>query len=670
MLNIKRLYTFILQTFLPLLVMTFGICLFIVLMQFIWKYIDDMVGKGLDMIVLGELLFYAALYLVPMALPLAILLASLMTFGNLGERLELLAIKASGISLVHTMRPLIATIVLISIGAFFFQNNVMPVAQVKMFSLLYSIRQKSPELDIPEGVFYKEITGYNVYVREKDKTGLLKDMMIYDYSQGFERASVMVADSGRLKISADKMFLVLTLHQGESFENIRQQQNSRRSSQNEAVPYRRESFSQKDILIEFDANFTRTDESLLQNQYVGKNLKDLQLSIDSMGIRLDSINSLTVRAIISQSYQKSLATIATGEDSNEPIKMTTIRPDIATVDFDSLFQATTLGNKSAILNRAKGSIDNIKNEYLFRSISASDESYKLRRHMTEWHSKFTLSFSCLVFFFIGAPLGAIIRKGGLGVPVIISVLLFIFYYIVNNIGFKMARDGVWAIWQGMWLSSAVLAPMGVFLTYKANNDSVLFNTEAYGTYIRKLLKVRPKKAIEEIDVVPEKVKDLSELNADSALVERLKGFDDNTLKDIIRNYRHYQFDESTLPVVLAILKERGNDFWGVHLKNLNYDDSAGSIKGFTTNMTIAAVAYLLFLISFFMDMTYILIMMFIYSLYLVKGFIYYFDFYSYIDKRTDNNTVSLKCLGLFLLPIIIFPILRKEMKKDLNKIKW
>ena len=650
--------------------MTFGICLFIVLMQFIWKYIDDMVGKGLDMIVLGELLFYAALYLVPMALPLAILLASLMTFGNLGERLELLAIKASGISLVHTMRPLIATIVLISIGAFFFQNNVMPVAQVKMFSLLYSIRQKSPELDIPEGVFYKEITGYNVYVREKDKTGLLKDMMIYDYSQGFERASVMVADSGRLKISADKMFLVLTLHQGESFENIRQQQNSRRSSQNEAVPYRRESFSQKDILIEFDANFTRTDESLLQNQYVGKNLKDLQLSIDSMGIRLDSINSLTVRAIISQSYQKSLATIATGEDSNEPIKMTTIRPDIATVDFDSLFQATTLGNKSAILNRAKGSIDNIKNEYLFRSISASDESYKLRRHMTEWHSKFTLSFSCLVFFFIGAPLGAIIRKGGLGVPVIISVLLFIFYYIVNNIGFKMARDGVWAIWQGMWLSSAVLAPMGVFLTYKANNDSVLFNTEAYGAYIRKLLKLRPKKAIEEIDVVPEKVKDLSELNVDSALVERLKGFDDNTLKDIIRNYRHYQFDESTLPVVLAILKERGNDFWGVHLKNLNYDDSAGSIKGFTTNMTIAAVAYLLFLISFFMDMTYILIMMFIYSLYLVKGFIYYFDFYSYIDKRTDNNTVSLKCLGLFLLPIIIFPILRKEMKKDLNKIKW
>jgi Predicted permeases len=672
MLNIKRLYTFILQTFLPLLVMTFGICLFIVLMQFIWKYIDDMVGKGLDMVVLGELLFYAALYLVPMALPLAILLASLMTFGNLGERLELLAIKASGISLVHTMRPLIATIVLISIGAFFFQNNVMPVAQVKMFSLLYSMRQKSPELDIPEGVFYKEITGYNVYVREKDKSGLLKDMMIYDYSQGFENASVMVADSGRLKVSADKMFLVLTLHQGESFENIRQQQDSRRSSQNEAVPYRRESFSQKDILIEFDANFTRTDESLLQNQYVGKNLKDLQLSIDSMEMKLDSIKDLTVRTIVSQSYQRTFMPIVDEDESSspEPVRMTAIKSDIATVDFDSLFQASTLGNKSAILNRAKGSVDNIKNEYLFRSISTSDESYRLRRHMTEWHSKFTLSFSCLVFFFIGAPLGAIIRKGGLGVPVIISVLLFIFYYIINNIGFKMARDGVWAIWQGMWLSSAVLAPMGVFLTYKATNDSVLFNTEAYGAYIRKLLKIKPKKAIEEIDVVPEKVKDLSELNADSALVERLSSFDDNTLKDIIRNYRNYQFNESTLPVVLAILKERGNDFWGVHLKKLNYDDSTGSMKGFTTSMKIAIVTYLLLLISFSLSMTYILIMMSIYSVCLVKGLIYYFDFYSYIDKRISNSTISLKSLGLYLLPIIIFPILRKEMTKDLNKIKW
>ena len=210
-----------LQTFLPLFLMTFGICLFIVLMQFLWRYIDDMVGKGLGIPVLAEMFMYAALFLVPMALPLAILLASLMTFGNLGERLELLAMKSAGVSLIHIMRPLIVTLLFVSVGAFFFQNNVMPVVQVKLYTLLYSMRQKSPELDIPEGSFYKDIPGFNVYVKKKDpKDGLLKDVMIYDYSEGFSNARVIVADSGRLKTSADKLFLVLSLFNGESFENV------------------------------------------------------------------------------------------------------------------------------------------------------------------------------------------------------------------------------------------------------------------------------------------------------------------------------------------------------------------------------------------------------------------------------------------------------------------
>lgn len=286
MLKIKRLYTFMLQTFLPLFLMTFGICLFIVLMQFLWRYIDDMVGKGLEILVLAEMFMYAALFLVPMALPLAILLASLMTFGNLGERLELLAMKSAGVSLVRIMRPLIVTIGMISIGAFFFQNYAMPVVQVKLYTLLWSMRQKSPELDIPEGVFYSEITGFNVYIKEKDnKTGLLRDMMIYDYSNGFNNASVIVADSGRLKTSADKMFLVLSLYNGESFANLKSQ--SKTSGVKSAVPYRRETFESRDILIEFDANFSRTDESFMQNQFMGKNLHDLQTYIDSMGVRLD-----------------------------------------------------------------------------------------------------------------------------------------------------------------------------------------------------------------------------------------------------------------------------------------------------------------------------------------------------------------------------------------------
>lgn len=490
-----------LQTFLPLFLMTFGICLFIVLMQFLWRYIDDMVGKGLGLSVLGEMFIYAALFLVPMALPLAILLASLMTFGNLGERLELLAMKSAGVSLIHIMRPLIITISIISIGAIFFQNNVMPVVQVKLYSLLYSMRQKSPELDIPEGVFYGEITGFNVYVKKKDNnTGLLKDMMIYDYSEGFNKVRVIVADSGRLKTSADKLFLVLSMYNGESFENLKDQGNTTSKA---AVPYRRETFKTKEILIAFDANFSRTDESFMQNQYMGKNLEDLQSSIDSMTVKLDSIKEINSKAIYDASYKKSLT-------MNRPASETPQIPEnnkkeqpapVVALNFDSLYQAQPPSGQATLLARAKSAAENVKAEYYFKAASVSDEAYKVRRHLTEWHNKFTIAFACLVFFFIGAPLGAIIRKGGLGMPVVISVILFIFYYIINNIGFKMARDGVWEAWQGMWLSSAVLAPLGIFLTYKAVNDSVILNSDTYLNAIKNFIGKRSGRKVEKKEVI-------------------------------------------------------------------------------------------------------------------------------------------------------------------------
>lgn len=254
-----------LQSFVPLFVMTFFICLFIVLMQFLWRFIDDLVGKGLGVDVIGELFFYAALTMIPMALPLAILLASLMTFGNLGERFELTAIKASGVSLLKVMRPLIVLMVLIAIGAFFFQNDVLPVAQTKMWTLIYSVRQKSPEVEIPEGVFYDQIPGYNLYVAKKNPdTGILYDMMIYDVSKGFDNASVILADSGKLAMTEDKTHLFLTLWQGESFENLRDAAANRNN-----VPYRRETFDLKEILVTFDANFNRMDEEGMRNQYVG-----------------------------------------------------------------------------------------------------------------------------------------------------------------------------------------------------------------------------------------------------------------------------------------------------------------------------------------------------------------------------------------------------------------
>ncbi|MCD7937483.1 MAG: LptF/LptG family permease [Tannerellaceae bacterium] len=508
MFRIKRLYTFMLQTFLPLFVMTFGICLFVVLMQFLWKYIDDMVGKGLDISILAEMFFYAALSLVPMALPLAILLASLMTFGNLGERLELLAMKSAGVSLFRIMRPLFITLCFVSVGAFFFQNQVLPIAQVKLYTLIYSMRQKSPELEIPESVFYSEITGYSMYVKKKDKTGLLMDVMIYDYSKGFNNVKVIVADSGRLKTSADKLFLVLSLFDGESFGNVQEQPATNRMSK-EAVAYARETFRTKDILIEFDANFTRTDESMMSNQYIGKNMQDLQLSIDSMTVRLDSIRAVNSKAIYENSYQKSIRNSGStpkpkktvDEQSQEEENKTLLTSGTIVLNYDSLYREQKAADKAAILARAKSSIDNTRNEYLFKAHTVGDEAQKIRRHKTEWHKKFTLSFACMVFFFIGAPLGAIIRKGGLGMPVVISVLLFIVYYIIDNVGFKMARDGVWSAWEGMWLSSFILTPLGIFLTYKAINDSVILNADTYLNAFKRFFGGRPGRKIEPKEVI-------------------------------------------------------------------------------------------------------------------------------------------------------------------------
>ncbi|MDE6856015.1 MAG: LptF/LptG family permease, partial [Muribaculaceae bacterium] len=279
-----------LQTFLPLFAMTFLIVLFIVLMQFLWKYIDQLVGKGLGMDVIGELFFYAALSMVPMALPLAILLASLMTFGNLGEKFELTAMKASGISLIRVMAPLMAVVGMLAVGAFFFQNDVLPKAQVKMWTLLFSVRQKSPEVEIPENVFYDQIPGYNLLVKEKNKeTGMLYDVMIYDVNRG-DNVTILLADSAQMAMTPEMSHLYLHLFEGEQFENLREQRTSDRN-----VPFRREAFLDKQILIPFDANFNRLDEQGMRQQYVGKNIVELHQSIDSIGHRVDSIGDMFSR---------------------------------------------------------------------------------------------------------------------------------------------------------------------------------------------------------------------------------------------------------------------------------------------------------------------------------------------------------------------------------------
>lgn len=485
MLKIKRLYTFMLQSFLPLFLMTFFICLFIILMQFLWRYVDELVGKGLEVTVIAELFFYAALTMVPMALPLAILLASLMTFGNLGERFELTAMKASGVSLLKTMRPLIVLMCFVAVGAFFFQNNVLPIAQTKMWTLLYSIRQTSPELDIPEGVFYDQIPGYNLYVKSKNRdTGMMHEMMIYDVSKGFDNASIILADSGKMSFTEDKTHLFLQLWNGESFENLREQTGV---SAKKNVPYRRESFGSKEIMLAFDANFNRMDDDAMRNQYVGKNIEELQATIDSVNLRIDSVGAVYGKVLKETPYFGVPYKTYKYKDGKQTSQVNAPVVLEHPLVVDSVFAGTSAGYAKSYKQQALSKAKRQKQDFEYKSYTMKDDRKTIRRHAIELMKKFTLSFACIIFFFIGAPLGAIIRKGGLGMPLVISVFLFIFYYIIDNTGYKMAREGRIEVWQGMWLSSAVLLPLGIFFTYKAVNDSAVFNRDAYVNFFRKLI---------------------------------------------------------------------------------------------------------------------------------------------------------------------------------------
>ncbi|WP_353331556.1 LptF/LptG family permease [Bacteroides sedimenti] len=492
MLRIKKLDIFIVKSFSLLFLGTFFICLFIFIMQFLWKYVDDLVGKGLEINVLGEFFFYATLTLVPTALPLAVLLASLMTFGNLGERYELLAVKAAGISLLRVMRPLVVITLILCCTSFYFQNVIAPKAQVKLWTLLISMKQKSPELEIPEGVFYDEIEGYNLYVKHKNKeTGVLYNVMIYNFSKGYDNAQILVADSGKLEMTSDKQHLYLHLYSGEMFENIKPQTGSVNN-----IPYRRESFSEKHIIIEFNSNFNMVDESFMNKQYQSKNMVELQTSIDSMRHQVDSIGKTFYEEAKVTTYR--LADRFTNEDTLALKKTLTKK-----VNLDSLYSNLTIQDKQRIIETAFNSAQNIENDWRFKSFNTAETDYRIRRHEMEWHNKIALSFSCLIFLFIGAPLGGIIRKGGLGMPVVISVLIFIIYYIINTTGAKMARDDKWIMWIGMWISTIILAPVGVFFTYKSNNDSVVLNSDTYINWLKKVIGIRDTRHMSKKEVIIE-----------------------------------------------------------------------------------------------------------------------------------------------------------------------
>lgn len=655
--------------------MTFGICLFIVLMQFLWKYVEDLVGKGLDNLVLAELFFYAALSLIPLALPLSILLASLMAFGSLGERLELLAVKAAGVSLLRAMQPLIILIAAISIGAFFFQNEAMPRINVKFRSLLISIKQKSPELDIPEGSFYSGINNYSIYVQKKNKeTKILYDVMIYDTSNGFDNMSVFVSDSALMRISADKNFLLLNLYYGQRFANFRQSGMNTVNRNSKFVPYSRENFKEKRIIIPFNANFERIAEASLEGTQISKNIEQLNHSIDSMDLVLDSINVQDRNVMVKHtylSYRSNDSYIKEKEQGN-------YKELPARLAFDSLVDSYTLDEKIRFYNAASSDAEDNNSSYIFQSIPKLDLQKRIRQHSVEWHRKFTLSFACIIFFFIGAPLGAIIRKGGLGMPVVVSVLLFIVYYIIDNVGYKMARDGVWDVWSGIWLSSVMLFPLGVFLTYKAMNDSALFNAEAYGKFVRKALRIDNKIDMDRYSVVnPSTIPNLSDLEVDAELLNNLESLDSERLKDIVKDYQKYGYDSSILNIVLSVLKERGTNFFDVKMKKFNYQETQGSLLSFVKNAKITAALYLGVILFFvadrllksnITDWLYIIAVAG-YILSYIKTYIYYFDFYKSLDKKVKKNQLIMIFISLICFPLI-YIYLKKQMGKEINNIKW
>ena len=483
MFRIKKLDIFIARQFALLFVGTFFICQFVLMMQFLWMYIDKLIGKGLSMEIMAQFFWYMGLMLVPQALPLAILLSSLITFGNLGESSELTAIKASGTSLMQAFRSLILISTFICFGSFYFQNNIGPEANMKIAQLLISIKQKSPEVEIPEGIFYDGISGTNIYVQKKDvNTGKLYGVMVYKMSDSYEDATIILADSGMLQSTAEKKHLIMTLWSGEWFENMQASELGNTAS----VPYRRESFITKQIVDNFDGDFNLTDATSLSNNARAKSLTQIRQDIDSLNHEYDSIGRAYYQDAKLSLYRTDSISKA---DSVRAVRMAGAQ----TFNYDSLFNKLSMDKRQETVNQALAQVQAAVKDLEYKSMITDDGDYIIRQHQIETINKFTVALSCLIFFFIGAPLGAIIRKGGLGVPVIISVLVFIVYYILDNSGYRMARGGMWAVWFGKGLAPGVLIPIAIFVTYKANNDSVVFNFDLYRDLFRQMFGLRVKR---------------------------------------------------------------------------------------------------------------------------------------------------------------------------------
>ena len=521
MFRIKKLDTFIARQFLQLFAGAFFICLFVLMMQFLWRYVNELIGKGLSLEVMAQFFWYMGLMLMPQAFPLAILLSSLIVFGNLGESSELTAIKAAGISLLQAFRSLIVLVILIAGISFYFQNVVGPAANKSFYQLLLSVKQKSPELEIPEGIFYDGIPNANIYVQKKDlKTGMLYGIMIYRRTNSYEDQAIILADSGMMQSTEEKKHLLLTLNSGEWFENMQSQELGGSAN----VPYRRETFTQKRIVLDFDGDFNLADESGVSADARSKKLTTILQDLDSIIIVNDSVGRQFEREARYRTFR--MATL----DKKDSLKAYA-QAASGKVNFDTLFNRLTNEKKRQTMQRATERAQSEAYDLEMKSEYSFNLNRRERMHLMEAINRFTVALSCIIFFFIGAPLGAIIRKGGLGVPVIISVLVFIIYYIFDNTGYRMARADEWDVWFGKWISTMALAPLAIFFTYKANNDSVVFNIDLYKELLRRIFGLRVKRNIHRKEVIIEDPKYME---------------DAQMLEDVNEQIRQYSEDHKLL----------------------------------------------------------------------------------------------------------------------------
>ena len=478
--GLKKLHILLLRSFVGPFALTFFIVIFIMVMQFLFKYINDLIGKGLEFPVVSEFLLYTTASMVPMALPLALLMAALITFGNLGEYYELTAMKSSGISLLRIMMPLIILTVFLSGGAFLFANNVLPVANLKMRSLLYDIQRKRPAFQIVEGIFYNGIEGYSMRIDNNDpNSNMLYGIRIYDHTEKKGNTLVTIADSGYMKVSEDDQYLVFTLFSGRSYAELETENKNRTDFK---FPSRRDFFQEQTILIELTGfGLDRTDESLFKSHYSMMSLSTLHHYEDSISLEIGKLYD-NLHDVVSKRTYYSYRHI-------NPVSVSdtlSAEKRIYRLNADSLF--SSLGGRYQVqavtqaLTHARATMNNATTMNT-NLISKLDQ---LRRFEIEVQRKYTLSLACLIFFFIGAPLGAIIRKGGLGMPTVISVLFFLAWYVISMSGEQAARDGAISTVTGMWLASAILLPIGIWLTYKSMTDAALLNMDTYSVFFRKI----------------------------------------------------------------------------------------------------------------------------------------------------------------------------------------